>query len=113
MKFKCVNKGCEYYGVEVTVPRVTFRWDEHLMHSVIMNPPKCSFCNEEIELQKEPSTGEITCHFAKFNSKTSNEKKVMMKKRYREHSKNEVKEKVHEVRKSILGENYKLIPKGQ
>ena len=65
-----------------------------------------------MELQKEEFDGQITCNFLKFDSKSSDEKKAMMKKRYQEHSKKEVKEKVHEVRKQILGDNYKLLPKG-
>jgi hypothetical protein len=113
MRLKCKNKKCKLFNTEIFVSKVTFMWSEIEQKLILRNHPKCLECGELLELQKEESDGQITCNFAKFGSKTSDEKKAMMKKRYQDHSKKEVKEKIHEVRKSILGENYKLIPKGQ
>ena len=112
-RFKCKNEECTFFDIESFVPKITFMWSEKEQKLILRNHPKCLACEELMELQKEESDGEITCNFAKFDSLSSGEKKAMMKKRYQEHSKKEVKDKVHEVRKSILGENYKLIPKGQ
>lgn len=112
-RFKCTNKECPNFDMEVFIPKVTFMWNETIHELIIKNHPVCCNCGEAMKIQKEETNGKIECNFLKFDSLSSDEKKARMKKRYQEHSKKEVKDKVHEVRKSILGDDYKLIPKGQ
>lgn len=91
----CFNEQCELYTVTQEIE--SEKTDELFCQ-----------CGSKLKILGQKTFG----GFLRFDSRSSDEKKTMMKKRYQEHSKKEVKEKVHEVRKSILGENYKLLPKG-
>ena len=92
----CFNEDCDLYSIKQEIE--SEKTDELFCE-----------CGSKLKIVGQKTFG----GFLRFDSRSSDEKKAMMKKRYREHSNKEVKDKVHEVRKSILGENYKLIPKGQ
>ena len=111
-EFKCTNEECSNFGIKIFVPKMTYMWNSDLHKFLPKDPPVCPVCKGETEEIPEETNGKIECNFTKFNSLTSDQKKSMMKKRYQDHSKKEAKEKIHEVRKQILGDNYKLLPKG-
>lgn len=62
------------------------------------SPTPCSKCGSPMKLM-----GEVYNCFASFGSKSPEEKKEVIKKRANEHTKTKMKDRVHEVRKRILG----------
>lgn len=108
-KFKCKEESCEAFGIEVTVSKVSFTWDEKQKKLVIRNKQYCVACGNEMEyIEEPPKSGVQGFCFTKFNTLSSDEKKAAMKKRSQKVFDKKERRDVEEYKKQIIKDNRRM-----
>lgn len=88
--YRCLGSGCSQTKLQHVI-KLESEKDE---------PEFCRECGSSMKL-----IGEVYNCFASFGSKSSEEKKIILKKRASDHTKAKMKDRVTEVRKRIVGGN--------
>jgi hypothetical protein len=96
--FYCDKEGCSKQGVEFSIPKVTYRFDEKKRKVVPSPELVCSECGSELkEIKKEgfPQIG-------KFNSLNDQQKKQILGDRAKKHFKQKGEEQKRHIKEQAI-----------
>jgi len=102
-KFICNNSECSEFEKEVLVARKV-RFKPNKEGSLIPDV-YCELCGKVMKHIPPPTNGKINVHFASFSSKSSKEKKEILKKRADVHTKTKMRDSVQHIKRKFgIGE---------
>lgn len=95
-KFKCKNEPCSEYDKEIIVAKkVRFKPDKG---GNLIPTLTCEACGKVMEHIPPKVEGEIKVNYASFSSKSSKEKKEIIKKRADHHSNTKMRDSVQHIK---------------
>lgn len=104
----CNNEACSNYAKEDILVKAQFKYENG--KTVLSNIPRCPICGKEMFYREEylKKEGSIDVAFTSFNSKSSEDKADILKKRYNDNIKKEnidevIKNKREKVTKQFFG----------
>lgn len=107
-KFKCVNEECINKEKEITIPQVSFRYDEIQNKLIPLKKYLCLVCGKEMQYVEEVKSGIQGFCFTKFNTLSSDQKKEVLHKRSQNHFKKKEEKDLREYKRQILEQNRKM-----
>lgn len=107
--WKCENEKCKNFGEEILEINPIFKYTEN--GTVPINIPYCKCCGQQMGYREElpKNEGDINISFMSFNSKSNEDKALVLKKRYKENAKKEgvedkIRYKREQMTKQFFGE---------
>lgn len=91
MIFICRNKECKKYGVEDYYSSVTHKFVNGQLIAECAPCPCCGRLREEINTNREIPLSDKSIYIGRYSSKTTEEKREILKKRSHEHYEKEIK----------------------
>lgn len=107
--WKCENEKCKNFGEEILEINPIFKYTEN--GTVPINIPYCKCCGQQMGYREElpKNEGDVNISFMSFNSKSNEDKALVLKKRYKENAKKEgvedkIRYKREQMTKQFFGE---------